>query len=344
MASPTRVKLIGALLLVGVLAGGGYALATQTAIDQPPPREVEISANRVLWNPADWKETQTGKLRFVTGLALTSGDPAFGGLSAFRLSPSGDFLAITDQGQWLAGKLTHDENGKATGIADARMAPILDANGNAIGDKLEADAESLAVTGSPPQSGTAFVGFEHHHRIESFDLGEEGLAARAVPFTPPIPAEGLDENGSLEAMTVLPGAGGRLLVFMEATRNADGDYLGYIAEDGTLRDISVATDPPFGITDMAFAPDGDLILVERRYSPAAGVGLKLKRIDGEAIKPGARLEGEVLLDVGNRYSIDNMEGVSVVEGPDGETFVYLLSDDNFNPLQRTLLLQFELAD
>ena len=36
-----------------------------------------------------------------------------------------------------------------------------------------------------------------------------------------------------------------------------------------------------------------------------------------------------------------MEGVALRREGD-RTFVYLVSDDNFNPLQRTLLMKFEL--
>jgi hypothetical protein len=39
-----------------------------------------------------------------------------------------------------------------------------------------------------------------------------------------------------------------------------------------------------------------------------------------------------------------MEGIEVKSGPDGETLVYLLSDDNFSILQRSLLLMFELRE
>jgi len=39
-----------------------------------------------------------------------------------------------------------------------------------------------------------------------------------------------------------------------------------------------------------------------------------------------------------------MEGVAARRGPDGETLVYLISDDNFHILQRTLLLMFALEE
>ena len=42
-------------------------------------------------------------------------------------------------------------------------------------------------------------------------------------------------------------------------------------------------------------------------------------------------------------SVDNFEGLAVHPDPAGGWLIYLLSDDNFNPLQRTLLLQFHLA-
>lgn len=40
-------------------------------------------------------------------------------------------------------------------------------------------------------------------------------------------------------------------------------------------------------------------------------------------------------------TVDNFEGVAVVARPDGGWRLYLLSDDNFQPAQRTLLLAFD---
>ena len=41
-------------------------------------------------------------------------------------------------------------------------------------------------------------------------------------------------------------------------------------------------------------------------------------------------------------NIDNMEGLAVRRGPKGETLLYMISDNNFSPFQRTVLLMFEL--
>ena len=43
-------------------------------------------------------------------------------------------------------------------------------------------------------------------------------------------------------------------------------------------------------------------------------------------------------------NVDNFEGVAVQEDPSNGTIIYIVSDDNYNPFQRTLLLQFRLAN
>ena len=40
-------------------------------------------------------------------------------------------------------------------------------------------------------------------------------------------------------------------------------------------------------------------------------------------------------------TVENFEGIAVRPIPGGSAYVYLISDDNFHTLQRTLLLMFE---
>ncbi len=62
------------------------------------------------------------------------------------------------------------------------------------------------------------------------------------------------------------------------------------------------------------------------------------------IVPGARLDGAVVAVLRPPLTVDNLEGVAVRRGAAGGTLIYLVSDDNFNPLQRTLLLLFALEE
>jgi hypothetical protein len=54
------------------------------------------------------------------------------------------------------------------------------------------------------------------------------------------------------------------------------------------------------------------------------------------------VDGPVIFEADFRYQIDNMEALSVHRSPSGALILTLLSDDNYSPLQRTLLLQFVL--
>jgi hypothetical protein len=58
----------------------------------------------------------------------------------------------------------------------------------------------------------------------------------------------------------------------------------------------------------------------------------------------AVVDGLVLIEADLGDEIDNMEGLNVHRTADGEIVLTLISDDNFSPVQRTLLLQFTLAD
>ena len=101
--------------------------------------------------------------------------------------------------------------------------------------------------------------------------------------------------------------------------------------------------PPAGYraTDAALLPDGRLLVLNRRFAWLEGVSTALVLVEPGAIRPGATFEGRLVARLGWPLANDNMEAMSVTrEG--GRTILWLASDDNFSPLQRTLLLKFAL--
>jgi hypothetical protein len=98
----------------------------------------------------------------------------------------------------------------------------------------------------------------------------------------------------------------------------------------------------FDITGAAALPDGDIVVLERRFRFSEGVKMRIRRIGASEIKRGALIRGEVLLEAHDNLNIDNMEAIAAHRGRSGETVITLMSDDNFNPLQRTLIMQFAL--
>ena len=58
-----------------------------------------------------------------------------------------------------------------------------------------------------------------------------------------------------------------------------------------------------------------------------------------------RMDGEVVVSLAYQdANIDNMEGLALRRGQNGETLLYMLSDNNYSGRQRTLLLMFELRE
>ncbi len=71
--------------------------------------------------------------------------------------------------------------------------------------------------------------------------------------------------------------------------------------------------------------------------------MRIRRVPGREVKPGARLVGEELIKADMRMQIDNMEALAVHAAADGRPVLTLMSDDNFSFLQRTILLRFRLV-
>ena len=80
------------------------------------------------------------------------------------------------------------------------------------------------------------------------------------------------------------------------------------------------------------------------FSWRQGVAVRLRRLQLSARStPGALLDGPVLIEADLGYQIDNMEGLSINRDAHGDLVFTLVSDDNFSPIQRTILLQFTLV-
>ncbi|UXS05229.1 hypothetical protein FY156_24115 [Agrobacterium tumefaciens] len=301
-------------------------------------------ASRLLANfEVGTSASRFGKLEFVGGLVMSSPEKLFGAISSIRFRPDGEnFVAVLDTGHWLTGKITRGDSGALSGVSDVRIAPMLDISGREPTRKMDVDAEGLALRGDK-----VFVSYEQRHRIDIFpDPGfESSKPIGRLPHL--IPNNELRSNGGMEALAVSPVDSllkGAMVVVAEKSIDADGNLLAAVLEGPLKGSFAVAHHPSFDVTDGAFLLNGDLLLLERRFNFAEGVGMRIRRIRAEDIKPGAVVDGEILLEAGMVYQIDNMEGMDVVKGPDGSTRLIIVSDDNHSFLQRNLMLEFKLVE
>jgi hypothetical protein len=315
------------ILLVTSLLGAPRAAAKNIVVEATPVELYEGKPYR----------TQVGELEYLGGFELNSREPTFGGLSGLALSPDARLLyAVSDHGYRLTAHLKHDSEGRLTGIDSWVSTPLLTTRGTRARGVYR-DAEAIVLD----QDGTQLVSFERRHRIRRYAALKGGSGtgpAVAVP-TPPELANA-PSNGGIEAMTLL--RDGTLMVLTEYYENPNGTIKGWLMRDGTASPISYDPRDGFSPTDLATLPNGDVLLLERKFNLAA-MAARIRRFRLSDIKPGHKLEGEKIAEIGNPLTVDNFEGLAVRQGPKGGILLYLVSDDNYLPFERTLLLQFRLA-
>jgi hypothetical protein len=280
-----------------------------------------------------------GPLEFRGGLELRASTSLFGGISG--LSVNGDhFVAVSDAGQWITGRF-QEEGGRLAGLDDLTIAPMMGLGGKTLMSQRRGDTESLFVA-----NGVAYVGVEGANEVRRFPLGRDMAQARGDAMLLPAEVRKLPRNQGFEALA-LGAAGtplaGALVAISESGKGEDGPASGFLVGGTRPGRFAVRRSGDYDITDVAVLPDGDLVLLERRFSIFRGIGMRLRRIAAGAVKSGALVDGPVLMEAGGDCRIDNMEALAISRNDQGETILTIMSDDNFSALQRNLILRFALA-
>jgi hypothetical protein len=330
-----RLSRRGFLIGGGAVAAAGFAGG---ALAQRPQAFEGATAIPITADPisrlstSDPDRTRFGALLFRSGLDLKSPVSAFGGFSGLWRSGNGrDIVALADNAQCLKARV-ETSDGRLSGLSEPVMSPLLLSGGKPLRRSRFYDTESLAITGN-----AAFVGVERNHAVIRFERNRNGDFVRGAPIALPEEVKRLSSNGGLEAIGVAPQPSplaGAVVAISESAK-------GFIVTGRRRGSFEMVRSGGYDATDLAFLPNGDMLLLERRFS-LFGFGCRVRRIEADAIRPDARVEGEVLYESEASHQIDNMEGLAVHrEG--NETIVTLISDNNFSALQRTVLLEFALA-
>ncbi|MCM2475232.1 hypothetical protein HGO38_17265 [Rhizobium sp. CG5] len=321
----------------------GLALGTSLCAAAAMAEPVQTSSRQIpVFRPGS-ESAVFGSFEYLGGIEISSSTALFGAWSSVRILPGGrDFIGVLDTGHWMTGRIERDAGGRLAGLADVAIVPMSDARGRLDQGKASMDAESLAI-----RDGQAIVGFEQRHRVDVYALPvmETGRPLRTLSL--PFPVGRLRGNGGLETLAASPVSSplaGGLVTVSERSVDAKGDlYAGIL--DGPLKGaFKVARHDEFDVTDGAFLPNGDLLLLERRFGLATGIGMRIRRIDAKVLKPGAVVDGKIVFEAGYSDQIDNMEGLDVVTLDGGEVRVIVVSDDNHSILQRNVMLEFRVID
>lgn len=307
--------------------------ACASALPVAPPALQDLKG---VWTPAAASVRPVG-LGLPGGAYLAEGVTFAGGvelvldptsplhsLSDLKLIDDDGFISVSDAGDLVRGRLVLDAQGRLIGMEALRHRRLTLRDGSPITDKADGDAEALALTGD----GELLISFERDHRIWSYGPSD-ALALHPQPVRHPDAA--FPSNEGMEGLSARPG-GWRVA-----------------AESGGVWDCSPALceivvvppqTPPavstFRTTGLDRDPSGQgYFMVRRSYRRPIDVRAQVRRM-GEDGAPGP-----VLIELSLPGTTDNFEGIAAV-AREGLTRLYILSDDNNNRHQRTLLLAFDV--
>ncbi|WP_165912176.1 esterase-like activity of phytase family protein [Novosphingobium sp. PhB165] len=249
----------------------------------------------------------------------------FGSYSALLMRKDGSMLGLSDSGNFLRFRPPGESQ------AHSRIGELPLSNGEA---KEDRDVESA----TEDSDGTIWLGLEGKNAI--YRMTPKFHVEKRVQ---PDSMRDWGVNTGPEAMTRL--ADGRFVLLREGfsgwsshlhpavmfagdpTENPDGQRFVFDGPDG------------FSPTDMAQMPDGRLLILMRRLiwpMPQHFAG-RIAIGDPKTIRPGQTWRVKEVARLSSDLPIDNFEGLAIVPREDGRLTIWLISDDNYSPLQRTLL-------
>jgi hypothetical protein len=334
-------RLIAAAILASASVAGVLALQPDSPPALVPAKAITVMAQPLPLNPDDPAQTRVGALRFAGAVQLSSPDAGFGGISGLRAGAGNRLIGITDTGNWLT-LATIERSGRLVGVSDVRLAPLPQPGGKPPARKADVDAEAVE---HDPATGITTVVYEQQHRLAHYtgiDAARPETLARLPVDTEYLTAmTGWPANGGGEAMAVLPG--GTRIILSEDARRRDGTIAALLTRDGKTVEIGVVPVPDHNPTDAIALDDHRLLVLHRRFSGLGGWSAALTLVDlaPALADTAATLPQTLLARLEAPLTFDNMEGLAL-RRQGGRTFIYLISDDNLNSLQRTLLMKFEL--
>lgn len=305
--------------LLATLPGLAWGIMGCTGHAGGGPVEVEAL------QPVNERVARIGAYRLDAAWSLRRGDPRLGGLSGLIVR-DGRLFAVSDRGTLVTARLLQTETGKVLGFADWTLTDLPLPGGTPDVEDLDGSPESGWVV--PVESPVGIVGIAPDGRV------------RQLPTPPGMTAA--PQNRVVEALTSLED--GSLLALTEGLAAGPGMLRGWlIREDRTLPLRWAVAD---GFVPVGADRDGDQLYVLERAVSLFGGGFqsRLRVVDLARVN----WVEETVLDGEERARIDidpyreNHEGIAL-ERAGGRLWIWLVSDDNFSPLQSTRLLRLEVV-
>lgn len=329
----------------------------------------DVSKLNVVLNNADnYYDNHSIKLLvdgvyFKKGYVLTNDqDSRFGEWSGMAFDNKGDLILVSDRGAYLKSSIVN-KDGYLQNFVNTTIGKIRVDDYNT---KTTKDLEELAVS-----NGSCFISDESLHQI----LRYENCDFSKLPMAIKIPDWNgeLSYNKGIEAFDI--NSEGKFLAIAEYAQDKKNSsvhkayYWTFIKSyyyarlldnsiDDCQKEFTYLSNEGYGISGLKFLKNGDLIVLERHYNKIFGGFAENYEIDikyikkqeiENAIEKNTEVKGKSIIHIDNdsisgKYGYaDNFESIAVKEEND-LTLIYILSDDNRAPFERSILLEFEIND
>lgn len=314
-------------------AGAAIAALVLSACSGQPPLparpiaagpQITVHTTALPLNPEQPAQARIGGFAYAGGLLLTSPDTSrLHGLSDVFVRPDGSLVAISDDGDRFEARLALDGAGRLVGVTDGRLSPLAGEDGQPLSSrgKAWADAEGVAELAD----GAVLVSFERDHRILLYPTNG------GPPRRAPQPKAAFPDNEGMEALAADPARGADAYI---VGAEAAGQTWACTLSAGCVESDRPALPDEASLVAVTPLPHGGRAYLFRAFSLLKGVRITLRIVDAQ----GATVD-EMKLTA--PLTVDNLEGLAAAPRRDGSVRFYLLSDDNFSKLQRTLLLAFD---
>lgn len=274
-----------------------------------------------------------GKLFLRGGVELDFEDSRFGGVSAMQIERGGrTAYLMTDQGHLAEVTLEYNTAGNLSGAQLAGIRDIIGAGGRGISSAIEAVARM-------PDGGW-LVAFERKHRLMHFARSVKPLQTVPRLLNTPVGLERARSRRGIEAASAT--ADRKILLIAEDMPTTRGFTFAWLGDGARWTPMTYALFPPYKPTGATLLPNGDILVIERRGTPAQPAGTRFARIAKRQIRPGAPIQTHEVARLQPPFVTANFEAIASSQGLQGQTLIFVASDNEFLPSRPTKLLLFEL--
>lgn len=301
----------------------------------------------------------SSRLHFVDAYALRNDHPQFGGWSGLTFDAQHQqLIAVSDTGHWMTfdpADLSQEDTASAQ--IRARAGPLLGDSGNPATGNGPRDIEAIALTANgtylsyeSPNSG---IYFSNERNIESAKfLRQNKLTAEFAALPKGFGLESLTATNLAPAPLELLAIAERPIenqTRVEAwlIRSAKSQTRGHTAKptgaSAEINRLSLGNLDGYDVSDVAWSPACGLFGIQRKLTWYGRLKIKLVKLNISSDRTSMSSE-ELFSGHSGGSAIDNYEGLAVVDVAPGVCDLYAISDDNFLPVQKTILMRFRYKE